>query len=54
MNASFEYLIEPEPRGTGGAIAYAIKELSISDSLVLENIHTNELYNWLEYVKNDI
>ena len=30
------------------------KELSISDSLVLENIHTNELCNWLEYVKNDI
>ena len=25
-----------------------------SDSLVLENIHTNELCNWLEYVKNDI
>jgi len=30
------------------------KELSISDSLVFENIHTNELCNWLEYVKNDI
>jgi GMP synthase-like glutamine amidotransferase len=30
------------------------KELSISDSLVLENIHTTELYNWLEYIKNDI
>ena len=30
------------------------KELSISDSLVLENIHTNELYNWLEHVKNNI
>ena len=34
--------------------AHLKKELSISDSLVLENIHTNELCNWLEYVKNDI
>ena len=33
---------------------YLKKELLISDSLVIENIHTNELYNWLEYVKNDI
>ena len=30
------------------------KELSISHSLVSENIHTNELFNWLEYIKNDI
>ena len=30
------------------------KELLISDSLVLENIHTKELCNWLECVKNDI
>ena len=33
---------------------YLKNELSISDSLVIENIHTNELCNWLEYVKNNI
>ena len=33
---------------------YLKKELSISDSLILENIHTIELQNWMKYLKNDI
>ena len=33
---------------------YLKKELSISDSLILENIHTIELQNWIKYLMNDI
>ena len=33
---------------------YLKQELSISDSLILENIHTIELQNWIKYLMNDI
>ena len=37
MNCSVEYIIEPEPKGTGGAIAYAIKKLFISETFLVSN-----------------
>jgi D-glycero-alpha-D-manno-heptose 1-phosphate guanylyltransferase len=37
MHSSVEYVVEPEPRGTGGAIVYAINKLSISESFLVSN-----------------
>ena len=34
--------------------SYLKNELLINDSLILNNIHTIELQNWLNYIKNDI
>ena len=35
-----EWLVEPEPMGTGGAVAYAVKQLNISDNFFLTNADT--------------
>ncbi len=35
-----EWLVEPEPMGTGGAAAYAVEQLNISDNFLLTNADT--------------
>jgi len=37
MSCSVEYVVEPEPKGTGGAIANAINDLSISENFLVTN-----------------
>jgi len=35
-----DWLVEPEPMGTGGAVAYAIEHLNISGNFLLTNVDT--------------
>ncbi|MDH5560363.1 MAG: sugar phosphate nucleotidyltransferase [Deltaproteobacteria bacterium] len=39
-NSEVEWLVEPEPMGTGGALAYAVKCLNISDDFMVTNADT--------------
>jgi D-glycero-alpha-D-manno-heptose 1-phosphate guanylyltransferase len=35
-----DWLVEPEPMGTGGAVAYAVEQLNLSDDFLLTNADT--------------
>jgi NDP-sugar pyrophosphorylase family protein len=48
-NCSYRTLIEPEPLGTGGAIAYAVQTLQIDEPFLVANADT-----WLGKVLPDI
>ena len=37
QNSSVRYVVEPQPKGTGGAVLYAINELSIKNSFLVTN-----------------
>ena len=35
-----EWLVEPQPLGTGGAVAYAVEQLNLSNNFLLTNVDT--------------
>jgi D-glycero-alpha-D-manno-heptose 1-phosphate guanylyltransferase len=48
-NCNIRYVVEPNPLGTGGAIAYAIKECKIKNNFLVANADT-----WLSSGVNEI
>jgi NDP-sugar pyrophosphorylase family protein len=48
-NCKIQYVYEPKPMGTGGAVAYAIKQLSLNGDFLLTNADT-----WLGFAVSEI